>query len=267
MAESSSQLRRFRMDVAYDGRPFAGWQSQVGGDTVQDVLLAALRAICPAIRTVQGSGRTDAGVSADRQVAHFDAPADWRMGGAEWRKALNAGLPATVRVMGCGEVDEAFHARFSALEKVYRYEIATGEVLPPLRAGLAWHCRGIGSAPELAEAVSIFEGAHDFRAFSAKRRKGEEPTDTVRTIHTAEVESVDDGLFVRFRGDGFLYKMVRFLVGSAVYCTRGKVTQDELRALLDGADPERKAPFCAPAAGLFLEDVRYPNEFDIPRSP
>jgi hypothetical protein len=111
--------RRFRLDLAYDGRPFAGWQSQPGGGSVQDALEAALAATCPEVTTVQGSGRTDAGVSATGQVAHFDTPPYWRMDGGDWLRALNSKRPPTIRVMACREVDPAFHARFSAVEKTY----------------------------------------------------------------------------------------------------------------------------------------------------
>ena len=126
-----SAVRRHRLTVAYDGRPFAGWQSQAGGNTVQDILLAALQSICSEIKTVQGSGRTDSGVSADAQIAHFDAPKEWRMNSDEWRKALNAKLPPAIRIFDCDVVDADFHARFSAEGKRYGYRIETGEALPP----------------------------------------------------------------------------------------------------------------------------------------
>ncbi len=138
MESSPPSPRRFRLDLAYEGRPYAGWQSQPGGGAVPDAVETALAAVCPEVTSVQGSGRTDAGVSALGQVAHFDTPPHWRMEGGDWLRALNTKLPPTIRVMACREVDPAFHARFSAVEKTYEYEIATGPVLPPLRHGLAW---------------------------------------------------------------------------------------------------------------------------------
>src|SRR5690606_34164637 len=143
MEAAPRTIRRFRLDLAYDGRPYTGWQSQPGGGAVQDAVERVLSAICPAVVSVQASGRTDAGVSATGQVAHFDTPADWRMDGGAWMRALNTKLPPTVRAMRCLEVPPSFHARFSAIEKTYEYAIATGEVLPPLRHGLAWHQRGL----------------------------------------------------------------------------------------------------------------------------
>lgn len=259
------QTRRFRLDLAYDGRPYSGWQSQPGGNAVQDVVEAALATICPQVASVQGSGRTDAGVCALRQVAHFDAPADWKMSGEAWRRALNTKLPPTIRALACGEVDPAFHARFSAVEKTYDYEIATGEVLPPLRHGLAWHQRGLGPADELAAILHRYVGLHDFRAFSAKRHDGyDEERNTTRDLAEASLRPLEagEGYVLRFRGNGFLYKMVRFIVGTAVYVQRGRITLDDLDALLSGKDRVAKAPYCAPAAGLTLVGVRYPEIFE-----
>ncbi len=265
MAVSSSDLRRFRLDLAYDGRPFLGWQSQTGGRTVQDEVQRALRAICPSISTVQGSGRTDTGVSALAQVAHFDAPLDWRMDGAAWQRALNTKLPPSIRAWRCFEVPSDFHARYSAVEKTYEYRIAVGEVLLPLRHGLAWHQRGLGPADELAAILSRYEGSHDFRAFSAKRHDGrDESRDTRRTIHEASLSlsSEPDEWLLRFRGDGFLYKMVRFLVGTAVQTLWGRFPLSELEQLLKGVTDDRKAPYCAPPDGLMLVHVRYPEAYE-----
>lgn len=265
MEEEPRQTTRFRLDIAYDGRPFSGWQTQASGDSVQDELQRALGAICPAITTLHGSGRTDAGVSALCQVAHFDAPPGWRMEGGEWLRALNTKLPATVRVMRCGTIQSHFHARFSALEKTYRYEIATSDVLPPLRHGLAWHQRELGAVENLAAVLKLYEGTHDFRAFSAKRHDGKDSgRDTERTLTTVTVTQHEEGtLAIYFRGTGFLYKMVRFLVGSAVYCVKGRISLEEMGRLLDGNEEAAKAPFCAPPDGLALVGVHYPDEFEI----
>lgn len=187
------------------------------------------------------------------------------MRGGEWQRALNSQLPASIRVMRCREIDPEFHARYSAEEKTYRYVIATGDVLPPLSAGLAWHQRDLGSVESFQAVLDLFEGSHDFRAFSAKRHDGkDENRDTVRTISSARVICDDSGyLSIRITGDGFLYKMVRFLVGTSVYCMDGTTTHEEIRRLLEGTDREAKAPFCAPPDGLSLVGVRYPEKFEI----
>lgn len=269
MSDVLLERNRFRIDLAYDGRPFSGWQSQVGGDTVQDILLEAIRSVCPEVATVQGSGRTDAGVHAERQVAHFDVPAGWRMKGREWQRALNSHLPAAIRIVACGEIAPEFHARFSALEKEYRYTIVTGEVLPPLKAGLAWHQRGLPLDEHWETVLACFEGTHDFRAFSANRNDGrDEDRDTTRTIFEAEIDRASpDMAVIRYRGNGFLYKMVRFLVGTAVYCIRERIALEEIKSLLEGGLETGKAPYCAPPDGLVLQRVLYSKEFEIFDTP
>jgi tRNA pseudouridine38-40 synthase len=261
---ASPEMRRFRLLIAYDGRPFSGWQSQPGGNTIQDLLLDALRSICPEAGTIVGSGRTDAGVSAEGQVAHFDVPSTWSMEGEHWGKALNTKLPATIRVLEATEAAPDFHARFSAREKIYRYRIHTGPVLPPLLAGLAWHRHGTFPAESLRDFLALFEGEHDFRSFSANRNDGKDETlDTRRLITSARAETSTPGqIDIRFQGNGFLYKMVRFLVGTTVYGIEGRMDRSEVMDLLSGSEPDRKAPYCAPPDGLTLEKVLYVNDTD-----
>jgi len=253
--------QRYRLDLAYDGRGLAGWQSQVGVVTVQDLLLAALQSISPQIKEVQGSGRTDAGVSAERQVAHFDAPPEASLTEDQWRRALNSRLPPSVRIWACRKVAHDFHARFSAVGKHYRYDLFDGEVLPPWLLGLAWHHRLRAGPEALAEALALYCGTHDFRAFSANRGDGRDATrNSIRTLSRVELESDPDGLLhLHVSGNGFLYKMVRFLVGTAVYVAEGRCSTDEVRTLLAGVDPSQKAPYCAPPDGLRLMSVAYPD--------
>ncbi|MFN7343308.1 MAG: tRNA pseudouridine synthase A, partial [bacterium] len=121
---------RLKLTIAYDGRPFLGWQSQAGGNTVQDFLNEALEVTAKQSIKMHGSGRTDTGVHALGQVAHFDAPADSTMNPYNWVPALNTKLPATIRVIACEEVSEDFHSRFSAIGKRYHYDVCTDPVLP-----------------------------------------------------------------------------------------------------------------------------------------
>ncbi len=259
MATSDGQ--RFKLTVAYDGRNYAGWQSQPGGNTIQDILLDALQSICPEIQKVQGSGRTDAGVSADGQVAHFDAPADWSMQAPHWLRALNTKLPRSIRIMKAESVSLDFHAQYGAKEKTYCYRIFTGEVLPPLLLGLAWHCPNERDFESLEKVVSAFEGTHDFRAFSAKRNDGkDEVRDTTRTIYSAKVNFTSSEEFeLEFTGNGFLYKMVRLMVGASIQVCRGKRDLDQIREQLKSGIGSGKAPLCAPSDGLRLVKVRYPT--------
>lgn len=250
---------RLKLTIAYDGRPFLGWQSQAGGNTVQDILHTALESVAKQPLRMQGSGRTDTGVHALAQVAHFDAPDGTSMNPYNWVPALNTKLPATIRVMACEEVPLYFHARFSATGKTYHYDICTDPVLPPLKAGLAWHLPRLLDADVLSRALALFVGKHDFHAFAAYRGNEGEDTDYVRTILSTDLETLADGYRIVFKGDGFLYKMVRMLTGTAIKAAQGRLRLDDLAALLDQSPglPFGKAPLCAPADGLYLESVHY----------
>jgi tRNA pseudouridine38-40 synthase len=250
---------RLKLTIAYDGRPYLGWQSQVGGNTVQDILNEALEVVAKQPLRLQGSGRTDTGVHALGQSAHFDAPEGSNMNPYNWVPALNTKLPATIRVMACEEVPPDFHARFSATGKTYRYDVCTDPVMPPLKAGLAWHLPRLLDADVLAKALALYAGKHDFHAFAAYRGNEQEDTDYIRTIHASDLETLPDGYRITFSGNGFLYKMARMLTGSAIKAAQGRLRLDDLANLLDQPPglPHGKAPLCAPADGLYLESVRY----------
>lgn len=253
--------RRFKLTLAYDGRPFDGWQSQTAGNTVQDHLQDAATAIAKRPVRVHGAGRTDAGVHALGQVAHFDAPDGNSMSASDWQKALHTKLPRRIRVVEALEVDESFHSRYSAKHKTYRYEIDTGAVHSPLRVGLAWHVYYPLDEAVLRESVALFCGQRDFAKLAATRRGGKEIRTTVRTIYRAEVTRRDDGnggYHLTFEGDGFLYKMVRMMVGAAVDCARGRQTSQWIRSMLENPAETAKCSACAPADGLYLVRVDYP---------
>lgn len=247
--------RRLRLTVAYDGGPFAGWQSQARGRTVQDHLENAFAALTGGSRIpVHGSGRTDAGVHALGQVAHADVPAS-AMTPERWILALNAHLPPEIRVMRLRFVADSFHARFDARGKIYEYRIWNQPVLDPFQRGRAWHLPGPLDLGALTAAARAFEGRHDFAAFAANR--GTPPETTVRTIRRVRVTARGSLIKLRFEGSGFLYRMVRLMVGSAVRCGQDRATLDAIRsALADGA-AARKTTFCAPAEGLCLRQVLY----------
>lgn len=248
--------RRLRLTVAYVGGSFAGWQSQARGNTVQDQLENAFAALCAGRRVnVHGSGRTDAGVHARAQVAHADVPAA-AMTLERWTLALNAHLPPEIRVTRARFVPDTFHARFDARGKIYEYRIWNSPVLDPFERGRAWHLPGPLDLPALARAAALFEGRHDFAAFAANR--GTPPETTVRTIRRVRVTRVGPLIALRFEGDGFLYRMVRLMVGTAIRCAQGRATPESVAHALAAGPAARKTTFCAPAEGLFLRRVLYP---------
>ena len=248
------------MTIAYDGRPYQGWATQPTGDTVQDLLEKAISEVSKQSTRIHASGRTDTGVHALGQVAHFEVSDGLAMNAYNWMPAVNNKLPATVRVMACEEAAPDFHARFSALEKTYTYDLCLAPVLPPLMAGLVWHLPRQLDPDSLVKALDILQGEHDFRAFAAKRGNETKDASYVRTLHRSDLVTTENGYRITFTGNGFLYKMARLMTGAAVYAAQGRLRLDDLTALLDQpADlPHGKSPFCAPPGGLVLDHVCYP---------
>jgi tRNA pseudouridine38-40 synthase len=245
--------QRLKLIIAYDGSHFAGWQSQHHRDTVQDHLERVFHKIAGERVRVHGAGRTDAGVHALGQCAHVDL-AEAKLSPDRCLKALNALLPPAIRVLRCSFVPQSFHARLSAKGKVYRYRIWSAPVLPPLEYGRAWHVPSPVNMAMLQGAVELFVGTHDFTAFAANR--GEPEKTTVRTINSARVQRRDACVTIQFDGDGFLYKMVRLMVGAIAQCALGKISLDEIRnGLVSPRGGGQR--FVAPAEGLFLVRVRY----------
>ena len=255
--------RRLKLIVAYDGAPFAGWQSQSHSNTVQDHLERAFERVTGRPARVHGAGRTDAGVHALAQCAHVDVlkflPAD------HWIKALNALLPPVIRVLRCRYVSNDFHARLSAKGKVYRYRIWTASVLPPLEYRRAWHIPRQLDPRVLKTAAEHFVGTHDFAGFAANRGKSASRTDssrgeaersTIRTINSVSVRQNGPCIMIEFDGNGFLYKMVRLMVGALVKCALGKMRIEETTFRLHSGKVGSNR-FTAPAEGLHLVRVRY----------
>jgi len=246
---------RLRLLIAYDGRPFRGWQSQATNDAVQDHLEAAFAQTIGEKVSVQGSGRTDSGVHALAQVAHVDVPAE-RLPFAAWQGALNNFLPAEIRVLRVTHARANFHARFNARGKIYTYRIWNAQYLHPLEIGRVWHMPSPLDPVVLRSALDLLEGRHDFAGFAANRAPGYQPDDTVRTIRRITTSDRGELLTLRFEGDGFLYKMVRLLTGTAVRCAQGRAELSFIRELL-AEKGARKTSFAAPAEGLYLTRVLY----------
>jgi tRNA pseudouridine38-40 synthase len=252
---SSAQVeRRLVLRVAYWGPAYRGFQSQRGGGAVQDVLEAVFQKITGLEYRLHGAGRTDAGVHATGQVVHFPLPEGWRMTAQQWRDGFNANLPPTLRVLAAGFRRAPWHARYSAIEKTYRYELCFAPVLPPARHQLAWQVYPRPDLPRLRAALNLFVGEHDFSAFSPRRLA--EGKSGVRCISRVRLREIGLRGEIEFTGNGFLYKMVRMMVGTAVWTARGKLSLGDLEAAL--AHPRVGAfSIVAPAHGLSLCKVRY----------
>lgn len=244
-------MTRIRLTLAYVGTGYAGWQVQGNAPSVQGRLEEALARICNLPVRVHASGRTDAGVHALGQVAHFDPPPE--RGHIPWRRALNAILPGDVAVVAAEPAPPDFHARFSARAKEYSYTLWTepGYVLPQRRP-FVWPVSGI-KLDAMQEAAERLKGVHDYAAF---QNVGTPVKSTVRELMRACVTDTGLEAVWHFRADGFLKQMVRNIMGCLVEVGRGKLSPDRIEGLLKSRD-RSLLPATAPPQGLCLEKVWY----------
>ena len=258
--EAAGPSRRRALRLAYDGTRYSGWQVQPGQLTVQGELEAALSRLCDAPIRVAGAGRTDAGVHAVGQVAHFDDPRGVPV--ERLARALNTLLPEDVRVLGAAAVPADFHARHEARDKTYVYQLHLpgGPRQPPGRAELPPHRRltwhAVGAQLDVAAmraAAAALVGRRDFLALS---RRMDDGRTTERTLHALRVLRAARGLRVVATADGFLYGMMRLMSGLLVDVGRGRRAARDVPALLAAADRTRSPP-SLPPQGLCLLRVRY----------
>ncbi len=247
-------MKRWKCICAYDGGGFSGWQSQPKGDSVQDAVEARLAAVLGVPTRTHASGRTDAGVHASAQVFHFDA--EWTHGAQKLAAALRHRLPRAIQIISVREAAADFHARFSATGKTYEYRIRMGDADPFTRP-FCWSILKPLDLAAMRKAAAALRGRRDFRAFSALN--GAEPGEkagTVRNLRRLDVVARGRSLRVVAEADGFLYKMVRSLVGAVVAAGEGKLTPAQIKGIL--ASGVRTAQVqTAPPQGLFLRSVGY----------
>ncbi|PYQ15682.1 MAG: tRNA pseudouridine(38-40) synthase TruA [Acidobacteria bacterium] len=252
-------MGRWRITLAYDGTDFAGWQVQRGARppsprTVQGTLEAALGRLADGARvSVVAAGRTDTGVHALGQVASFTLARE--MTAHDLQRALNALLPADVRVLEVGPAPPDFHARTSAQSKLYRYELDSGPVQLPTRRRLAGHVPWVLDQPAVRAAAELYRGRHDFASLASA---GGSARTTVRTVLRSEALFANGTLIYEVEADGFLRRMVRSLVGGLIAVGRGTLAIDDLRRALLARD-RRAWPPPADARGLTLVRVAYPS--------
>jgi tRNA pseudouridine38-40 synthase len=246
-------LERLKLTVAYDGRPFSGWQSQPNENGIQDHLKRAFSQIVSAPIKLHGAGRTDSGVHALGQVAHIEVPRQ-KMSLARWISAVNAHLPPEIRVVRCQLAPAKFHAQYSAVGKVYRYRIWNDPIFHPLEVGRSWHVPQPLDLEILRAASERLTGTHDFASFAANR--GKPSVTTTRTIHQIRIRQQKELVVLEFDGNGFLYRMVRMLTGTIVRIASRRAEYSWITELLN--DPGKtKTNSTAPAGGLYLVKVKY----------
>ncbi len=247
-------MKRILLTVEYDGTAYAGWQRQVNGLAVQQVLEEALSGACGHSVTVTGSSRTDAGVHARMQMVHFDTgctvPPD------KFPFVLNNLLPPDIRVQASREVPAGFHARFLTSGKTYTYRILNNRHGSALDRNTRWHIPVPLDLSAMREAIAFLPGTHDFAAFQAA---GGTARTTVRTLDRAEFFTRDQEITVMVSGNAFLYNMVRIIAGTLAEVGLGKRAPDAFSRAFVSLN-RLDLGMTAPACGLELTEVRYPEK-------
>ncbi len=248
-------MTRYKLTIEYDGTPFVGWQWQDNGLSVQEVLEQAIEKLCGQKVKTYCAGRTDAGVHAKGQVAHFDLPQPFDV--YRLRAGLNYYLkPHPIAVLRVEEKDENFHARFSAIERRYLYRIITRPAPLVLDKNLAWHITQNLNVQAMHEAAQILVGRHDFTTFRASSCQANSP---IRTIDKLAVTQHYHEIQIIVHARSFLHHQVRNIVGSLKLVGEGKWTAQDIKTALVACDRKAGGP-TAPAAGLYLTDVLYEDD-------
>ncbi len=245
-------MPRYKLTIEYDGAGFLGWQAQPNSTTVQDVLEAAIKVLHGQHITVHGAGRTDTGVHALGQIAHFDSPKIWDT--FTLCNAINGNVrPHAVSVISAEEVSEEFQARFSAKGRRYLYRILNRRAPATLDKQKVWHVPAPLNVDAMHEAAQYLVGQHDFTTFRAAECQAKSP---VKTLGRLDVMRFDEMVEIRAEARSFLHHQVRSMVGSLVQVGTGKWHPLEVRRALEAKDRSRCGPVCPPD-GLYLVEVIY----------
>jgi len=243
-------MRNLKLTIQYDGTKYCGWQKQPKSSGIQGTIEYAIYEITKEKVNIIGSGRTDAGVHALGQVANFKTNSN--IPAARMPDALNAKLPKDISIIDCQEVSDDFHSRYSATGKIYRYLIYNKPYRSPLYKDISYHVRYDLDIEKMRVEAQSLLGTHEFKGFMSS---GSSVKDTVRTIHNISIEDSGDLIVLEVEGNGFLYNMVRIIVGTLVDIGRGRIDKplEEIIASQDRGE----AGHTAPAHGLFLKKVHY----------
>ena len=244
-------MRNIKLLIEYDGTNYFGWQKQKVGTTIQGTIEKAIKKATGEDVDLIGSSRTDSGVHARGYVANFKTNST--IPENRFREAINTRLPDDIVILKSSEEREEFHARYDSKGKTYSYTILNSEIPTAIGRNYSYHVRGRFNIEKMKETCKYFIGTHDFKAFKSD---GSSVKTTVRTISDLHIEI--DGKYIKFfiTGDGFLYNMVRIIVGTLLQVGRGTKTPLDVKKIIDNGD-RSGAGMCAPALGLVLEEVFY----------
>ena len=246
-------MRNIKLIIEYDGKNFNGWQKQPNKLNIQGEIEEVIKSITgdESINLI-ASGRTDAGVHSLGQTANFKTEND-KIPIEKFAIAINSRLKKSIVIKSAEEVDERFHSRYSVKSKTYRYIIDNSENGSAIYRGLEYHMPIKLNIDEMNKAIKYFEGEHDFKGFKAS---GTSSKSIVRTIYKAEIKVQDEKIYVELTGNGFLYNMVRIIVGTLVDVGLGKINAEDIPEIIEAKDRKR-AGKTLPAHGLYLVKVEY----------
>lgn len=243
--------KNIKCEISYDGTDFHGFQVQPNQRTIQGELINSIYKLTKEEVTIIASGRTDAGVHARKQVCNFYT--DSNIPAARWKNALNAVLPDGIIILNSTEVPSTFHSRYDVKEKTYRYHISNKENLDLFRRKYAWHYPHELKIDEMRKASKKFLGEHNFTSFSSAKT---EIDNKVRFIYQSEIWEENNEIIYQVTGNGFLYNMVRIIVGTLVDVGSNRKKIEDIEGILSSED-RNNAGKTAPAKGLFLWDIKY----------
>ncbi|MBJ7449488.1 MAG: tRNA pseudouridine(38-40) synthase TruA [Parachlamydiales bacterium] len=251
----------YKLLIAYDGTNYCGWQIQPNGDTIQERLIKILTSLLQEDIHLIGAGRTDAGVHAYGQVAHFKTQKC--LDCKKILKALNGLLPKDIRVLHMREVPMHFHSQYSAISKTYHYNLWLDPITNPMKRHYTTWVKQRMDISLLKEAAQVFVGTHDFTSFANSATEGSAAKGATRTIQRLDVIEQDGGVRLEFQANGFLYRMVRNIVGTLIEVAQKKRPVNSLIQIIESKD-RRLAGKSAAATGLFLMNVDYPDDLALP---
>lgn len=254
LTENNSKTRNYKLLIAYDGTLYHGWQIQPNGISIQEVLEKALETFLRKKVHLIGSGRTDAGVHALGQVAHFKI--DFQIPIYRFLKSINSLLPLDIRVKEVHEVSLDFHAQYSALSKVYHYHLHLDPILDPFFRLYRLQIFEKLDLELLRKAASMFLGQHDFAAFANEAHSGTASHDAIRIMTRLDCIPQEGGVRLEFEADGFLYKMVRNIVGTLIEIAAKKRAIEDIPLIFESKNRSLAGKAAAPH-GLFLVKVNY----------
>lgn len=250
-------MKRVKLEIAYDGTGYHGWQIQPHAITVEGVINEKLSELCGTDVQVIGASRTDAGVHAYGNVAVFDTESP--IPAERFALALNRLLPSDIRIQRSYQVPDSFHPRHCDSIKTYQYHIYNSKIALPTNRLYSYHFHWDLNLEAMREAAAYLVGEHDFKSFCSSKTQVK---DTTRTIYSLELEQVEKEVLLTVRGNGFLYNMVRIITGTLLQVGTGHYKPKDIREMLESKD-RTKAGACAPAHGLFLVGIHYPDLEEI----